>query len=116
MGQRLEGRGCATHGLLLRAGCRNPEATSPRLFPVHRLDAAVVTGQSGPNSGGRRDGLKLKSRNALGFEDRYHVITSPQAFCWAGTRSVHKITFRRHSRKVSSQIKLFFRGESVILQ
>lgn len=81
MGQRWDGRGCATHGLLLRVDCRNPEATSLRLFPVHRLDAAIVTGQSNPNSGGggRRDGLKLKSRNALGFEDRYHVITSSQA-------------------------------------
>lgn len=48
----MEGRGCTTHRLLLRVDGRNPEATSSRLFPVHRLDAAIVTGESHPNSGG----------------------------------------------------------------
>lgn len=52
VGQWLDGQGCDTHSLLLRVDCGSSEATCSRLFPVHRPDAAIVTGQSNPNSGG----------------------------------------------------------------
>lgn len=61
MGQ-LDGRGGDTHRLLLHVDCGSPEATGLTLFPVHRPDQAIVTGQSNPHSGGREG---FKSRDAL---------------------------------------------------
>lgn len=52
-----------THRLLLHVDGGSLEATGLRVFPVHRPDEAIVTGQSNPHSGGRREGFK--SRDAL---------------------------------------------------
>lgn len=51
VGQRWDGRGRITHGfLLLQVECGDVEGARPRLFPIHRHHAPIVTGQSVPDS------------------------------------------------------------------
>lgn len=73
VGQWLDGKGCDTHRLLLRVDCGSSEATCSRLFPVHRPDAAIVTGQSNPNSGGEE--RRVKIQRFLSSCD--HIISGP---------------------------------------
>lgn len=87
------GGGGDTHRLLLRVDCGSPEATSSRLFPVHRPDTAVVTGQSNPHSGGGEMG----SIPEISCD---HFISGP-----LGTR--HRITFRCHIHGRYTQINFF---------